>query len=87
MYTFVGDGYMNASFRGVNEKLFKEFKAEVSREGLNLGLAVNEAFRVWLEQRKKVKIKKMHSLFDIKSWDWGFGSERTSQEVDKVLYG
>lgn len=86
MYTILG-GSMNASFRDVNEKLFKEFKAETAREGLKLGSALNEALRFWMEQKRKMTRKKKTGFFDLKPWDFGPGSEKSSQEIDEVVYG
>jgi len=36
---------------------------------------------------RKVKKKPKKSILNLKSKDWGKGSEKTSEEIDKMLYG
>jgi hypothetical protein len=74
---------MNITVRGVDEKIFKEFKAEAVREGKKIGEALNEAMRVWLMRKRAKKLK----LLDLKPFDWGEGTERLSVEVDQIIYG
>ena len=74
---------MAISIRNVDEELFKEFKAEAVREGLSVGKALNIAINDWLSKHTKPK----KSLLDLKTKRWGKGTENTSQEIDKILYG
>lgn len=74
---------MTTTIRNVNKKIFAEFKAEATREGLSVGEALNMAILAWLERRKKKKL----SLKDFKPTNWGKGTEKTSEEIDKILYG
>lgn len=39
--------------RGVDEKVYREFKAEAVRRGLKIGEAVTEALKTWLDKGKK----------------------------------
>jgi len=74
---------MNISVRGVEDRLFKEFKAEAIKEGKKIGEALNEAIELWLRMRKKrVKFK-----LKLEPFDWGEGNERSSMEVDEIVYG
>jgi len=74
---------MNITIRGVDEKIFKEFKAEAAREGKKIGEAMNEAMRVWLMRRRAKKLR----LLDLKPSDWGEGTERLSVEINQIIYG
>lgn len=77
---------MNVSVRDVDAHVFREFKAEVVKEGLKTGTALTHALKCWLKS-KRIHKKKKGSLLDIKPWDWGEGNENASQEIDEVLYG
>jgi hypothetical protein len=76
---------MNITVRDVDERIFREFKAEAVKEGMQLGKALTRAMRFWLDRKKEKRPKK--SILDLKPFDWGEGSERSSIEVDQVLYG
>lgn len=41
------------SIKDVNEDLFREFKAESTREGLKIGQALNLAMQEWLKKKKR----------------------------------
>lgn len=73
---------MQLSVRDVDQKIFREFKAGVVREGLNLGKAITLAMQEWLAKTKKHKM----SLLDYKATQWGKGTEKTSEEIDRILY-
>lgn len=77
---------VNVSFRDVDEDAFREFKVVIARLGLKAGVAVSEAFRMFsasLEHKKKKKV----SFLSLKPVDWGSGTEKSSSEIDEVLYG
>ena len=71
------------SVRKVDKKVFKEFKAEATKEGLPVGVALTMAMETWLEKKDRKKQK----FLEVKPWSWGKGTEKTSSEVDKILYG
>jgi hypothetical protein len=75
---------MQASIKDVDEKIFREFKAEAVREGLKIGQALNFAMLAWLaEGKKKPKLRFMN----LKPMSWGPDSETASRDMDKILYG
>lgn len=76
---------MNISVRGVSPEVFRQFKAEVVRNGENVGNAVTNALKCWLTV-KKVR-KKTGSFLKLKPFDWGKGSEKSSLDADEILYG
>ncbi len=74
---------MHVSIKNVDDAVFREFKAEAVREGLKIGKAVTMAMEMMLEKsEKRPKI----SLLQFKPKSWGKGTERTSEEIDKILY-
>jgi len=71
------------SIKDVEEQVFREFKAESVREGLKIGKSLTMAMRLWLETKdKKPKMR----ILDFKPKGWGKGTEKTSEEIDKILY-
>ncbi|GEM_PF-2322212 len=74
---------MDVSVRGVQEQVFKEFRAKAVARGLNTGDAMNEALRVWVESDRRKKPKK--SFFDLKPFNGK--NPGLSLNVDKYLYG
>jgi hypothetical protein len=75
---------MNITIRGLNEAVFKKFKAKAVEEGMKLGEAATQAMEMWVNRRSA---KPKASLLDIKPFNWGRGTEKLSLEIDGVLYG
>lgn len=71
------------SIKDVEDQVFREFKAESVKEGLKIGKALTMAMRLWLETKDK---KPRMSILDFKPKSWGKGTEKTSEEIDKILY-
>jgi hypothetical protein len=76
MKTFVG-------IREVDEEVFREFRANAVRRKMKLGDAVSRAMKQWVERNRHVRREKLK----VKPFDWGKGTENTSDEVDEILYG
>ena len=74
---------MQITIKNVQEHVFREFKAESIREGLKIGNSLTLAMGLWLEKTKK---KPKLSLLDLKPKDWGKGTERLSEEIDRIVY-
>lgn len=71
--------------RGVNKMLFRRFRARAIEDNMRLGDAIAKAMKHWLDtDRIKEKPKK---LLLLKPFDWGLGTEKTSIEIDEILYG
>ncbi|MBS7610323.1 hypothetical protein KEJ19_07185 [Candidatus Bathyarchaeota archaeon] len=75
---------VNITIRGLDERVFKRFKAKAVEEGMKLGEAVTQAMEMWIRQRS---VKPKASLLDIKPFNWGEGTEKVSVEIDQILYG
>ena len=81
--TFIG-------VRDVDEDTFRKFRAMTIEEKMKLGFALTLAMRKLLEERKKKEKaanNKIKHLLTVKPFDWGQGTEKTSEEIDKILYG
>ncbi len=74
---------MQLSVRNVDKKVFENFKVEVTKEGLTIGKALTMALDQWVES----KSKKREKFLELKPIDWGTGTEKTSKEIDNILYG
>ncbi|MBS7614038.1 hypothetical protein KEJ48_07380 [Candidatus Bathyarchaeota archaeon] len=75
---------VNITIRGIDESVFKRFKAKAVEEGMKLGEAVTQAMEMWIRERS---VKPKASLLDIKPFNWGKGTEKVSVEIDQILYG
>ncbi|MGQ4915983.1 MAG: hypothetical protein ACP6IU_14725 [Candidatus Asgardarchaeia archaeon] len=77
------------TIRGVDERLYREFKIEAVKQGLKIGEALNEAIRYWLKQKRKMrkKVSKRDPLWDIIEHPIDWGAETDASRVDKELYG
>ena len=74
---------MQLSVKNVEKEVFQEFKAEAVREGLPIGRSLTLAMKLWLEKRER---KTQLSILNLKPKHWGKGSERVSEEIDKIAY-
>ena len=74
---------MQITIKNVQEHVFREFKAESIREGLKVGDSLSLAMGLWIEKSKK---KPKLSLLNLKPKDWGKGTERLSEEIDRIVY-
>ncbi len=75
---------MNITIRNLHDSMFRKFKAKAAEDDLKLGDALTQAIALWL---KKDGSKPRSKLKSIDVFDWGKGTEKTSVEVDKILYG
>jgi len=73
---------MHVSFRNVDGKVFRRFKAQAVKGGLRLGDALTIAMDKWIEEEKEKE-----DLMKLKPMDWGKGTERSSEDIDEILYG
>jgi hypothetical protein len=64
-----------------------KFRERVLAERMNVGEALTLAMKEWLNKERKRKEIDPKNLLCIKPFDWGKGTEKTSKEIDKILYG
>ena len=82
--TFIG-------VRDVDEEVFRKFRAMTVEERMRLGEALTKAMNSFLKEKREEKQKKhlrgVDYLLKVKPFDFGPGTERTSEEVDEIVYG
>lgn len=80
--TFIG-------VREVDEEVFRQFRAMTVRRRIKLGEAITKAMENLLEEQKikEKKKKRLHYLDEVKPLSFGNGTENTSEEIDKIVYG
>ncbi len=67
----------------VNEEIFRELKAAAVRNKMTVGATLSLAIETWLSQLKKKK----GNLSELKSINWGPGTEHLSEQIDEIIYG
>ncbi len=75
---------VNITIRGIDESVYKRFKAKAVEEGMKLGEAATHVMEIWIEQRGK---KPRKTLLDMKPFSWGDNTEKTSVQIDQIVYG
>lgn len=70
---------MSKTIRGIDDEVFRRFKARVKSKDRNIGEALTEAMINWLDTEEK------KDFSDYPAWNWG--SENLSQDYEEELYG
>ncbi len=76
---------MDTTVRNLDVSLYRELKARAAIEGRNIGDLVNAAIRAYLA--RPAPGGRRGSLRDLAPVSYGRGSERSSEQVDAVVYG
>ena len=74
--TFIG-------VREVDEEIYNQFRSLTVEQRLKLGEALTIAMKIYIEKSKNKNKKKFLRL---KPFSWGSGTEKLSEEADKVFY-
>jgi len=53
---------------------------------MKMGQALTKAMKEWIRLKEISKKIDSSSLFKIKPFDWGRGTEKTSSEIDEIIY-
>ena len=73
--------------REVDEETFRKFRALAVANKLRLGEALTEAMKKLMkEKHTNIKRDKVKYLLEVKPFNWGRGTEKTSNEIDEILY-
>jgi len=78
--------------RNVDKEELRKFKAIAIEDKLKLGEAITKAMMVYRKKKieskdKENKLKGIKELLKVKPFNWGIGTEKTSREIDEILYG
>ncbi|MGB9716950.1 MAG: hypothetical protein ACPL4E_00710 [Thermoproteota archaeon] len=73
--------------RGIEEETYVRFREKAIAKRLRVGEALTLAMKEWLKKEEEREKVNPRNLLKIKPFDWGPGSERTSEEIDEILYG
>lgn len=76
--TFIG-------VRDIDEDTFRKFRVLSIKRKIKLGEALTLAMNNILENEKDDETKE--GQFKVKPLDFGAGTEKTSEEIDKIIYG
>jgi len=74
------------AIRGIEEETYVKFREKAVAKRLRVGEALTLAMKEWLEKEEKREKVNPSNLLKIKPFDWGPGTERTSEEIDEILY-
>ena len=77
--TFVG-------IRNVDEETFRKFRSLAIERKMKIGEALNIAMKNMITNKNKEGKKKL-GIINIKPLDFGKGTENSSEEIDRILYG
>jgi len=75
------------AIRGIEEETYMKFREKALVERMKVGQALTLAMKEWLKKEGKKKRIDPKNLLRIKPFDWGKGTEKTSKEIDEILYG
>ncbi|MGQ0638143.1 MAG: hypothetical protein ACT4N1_02110 [Nitrososphaerota archaeon] len=72
--------------RDVDKEVLRKFKAAITVDKMKMGQALTKAMKDWIRQKERSERIDLTSLFRAKPFDWGRGTEKTSKEIDDILY-
>lgn len=75
--TFIG-------VRDVDDEVFRKFRIFSIKRRIKIGEALTIAMKNILKKEANKKIKRQ--LFNAKPIDFGVGTEKISEEIDKIIY-
>jgi len=75
------------AIRGIDEETYMRFRERALAERMRVGKALTLAMREWIKKERKRKEIDPKNLLRMKPFDWGRGTEKTSKEIDEILYG
>ena len=72
--------------RNVDEEVLRKFKAVITVDKMKMGQALTKAMKDWIRQKERSERIDSSPFFKFKPFDWGKGTEKTSKEIDDILY-
>lgn len=74
------------TIRDVDEETLRKFKASIAADKMKMGQAITKAMKDWIKQKERSEKIDSGSLIRVKPFDWGKGTEKTSKEIDDIIY-
>jgi len=72
--------------RDVDEEVLRKFKTMITSDKMKMGQALTHAMKDWMKQKERSGKMDSTSFLKAKPFDWGKGTEKTSEEIDDILY-
>jgi len=72
--------------RDVDEEVLRKFKAAITVDKMKMGQALTKAMKDWIRQKERSERIDSSQFLKFKPFDWGRGTEKTSKEIDDILY-
>ncbi len=76
---------MDTTIRNLDEVAYRSLKARAALAGKTIGAMVNEAIRAYLARPDLEP--KLRSLRDLTPEQYPEGTERLSEDIDRIVYG
>lgn len=73
--------------RKPNKSVYKRFRQKALEEDLNLGDAITEAMRYWLDLKQKNKRPNPKNLLKLNGFIKVGKKVKWSEEIDQIVYG
>ncbi|MHB8603158.1 MAG: hypothetical protein ACYC6W_11465 [Nitrosotalea sp.] len=72
--------------RDVDEEVLRKFKTMITSDKMKMGQALTHAMKDWMKHKEQSEKMDSTQLLRAKPFDWGKGTEKTSMEIDDILY-
>ncbi len=76
---------MDTTIRNLDEAAYRSLKARAALAGKTIGAMVNEAIRAYMARPDLEP--KLGSLSDLTPEQYPEGTERLSEDIDRIVYG
>jgi hypothetical protein len=74
--------------RNIDEEIWRKFKAKTAEEKLITGEALNEAMKIWVDEKENKKVRPDPRIFlKLAGFIKTKKKVRWSEEIDTTLYG
>lgn len=75
---------MDKTIRNLDSRAYRAIKARAALNGLTVGEAVSEAIRAYVARPVG---SRAGSIMDLTPEEYPAGTERLSEEIDRIVYG
>lgn len=72
--------------RNIDEEVLRKFKVVIIINKMHMGQALTKAMKDWIRQKERSERIDSRLFFKFRPFDWGRGTEKTSKEIDDIMY-